>query len=132
MDAPADSNNAGSQIPSELRQRMLNRASTFAVGVRPSTPKLSRRRSSLLSNLSDAQQSLRSSTDGLHRPNRHDDMDKLMSSDDTTWWHSSPVFIVIIPAVAALTHPNGGAVATDLVMLMLSAWLLHKCADAPW
>lgn len=129
MDAPADSSTS---IPSELRQRMLSRASTFAEGVRPSTPKLARRRSSLLSNFSDAQQSFRSSTDSLHRSSRHNDMDKLESSDDTTWWHSSPVFIVIIPAVAALTHPNGGAVATDLVMLMLSAWLLSKCADAPW
>ncbi|KAF1915405.1 hypothetical protein BDU57DRAFT_518363 [Ampelomyces quisqualis] len=129
MDVPADSNTS---IPSELRQRMLSRASAFAEGVRPSTPKLSRRRSSLLSNLSDAQQSLRSSTDNLHRASRHNDMDKLVSSDDTTWWDSSPVFIVIIPAVAALTHPNGGAVATDLVMLLLSAWLLSKCADAPW
>jgi hypothetical protein len=130
--APADS-----QIPALMRQKMLNRASTFAEGGRPPSPNLSnaprtlRRRSSLLSNLSDAQQSLRSSTDSLLRP-RHNDMDKLASPDDSTWWHQSPVLVAIIPALAALTHPHGGTIATDLVMLLLSAWFLSRAAEAPW
>lgn len=131
-DAPSNGDAPGSQIPSLLRQRMLNRASTFAEGVRPSSPNLPRRRSSLLSNLSDAQSSLRSSTDSLHRTSRNNDMSALAASDDSTWWHSSPVFIAIIPAIAALTHPNGGTIATDLVLLILSAWFLSKCADTPW
>ena len=130
--APSNGVATGSQIPSLLRQRMLNRASTFAEGVRPSSPNLPRRRSSLLSNLSDAQSSLRSSTDSLHRTSRNNDMFALAASDDSTWWHSSPVFIAIIPAIAALTHPNGGTIATDLVLLILSAWFLSKCADTPW
>ncbi|KAH7386773.1 hypothetical protein DE146DRAFT_620626 [Phaeosphaeria sp. MPI-PUGE-AT-0046c] len=124
--ATPDGHATGGQIPHLLRQRMLNRASTFAEGVRPSSPNLPRRRSSLLSNLSDAQQSFRSSTDSLHRTSRNNDMPVLAAADDTTWWHSSPVFIAIIPAVAALTHPNGGTIATDLVLLILSAWFLSK------
>lgn len=130
--ATPDGHATGSQIPSLLRQRMLNRASTFAEGVRPPSPNLPRRRSSLLSNLSDAQQSFRSSTDSLHRVSRNNETSILAASDDSTWWHSSPVFIAIIPAVAALTHPNGGTIATDLVLLILSAWFLSKCADTPW
>jgi hypothetical protein len=132
--APADP--SGSQIPAALRQRMLSRASTFAEGVRPPSPNTSnaslRRRSSLLSNLSDTQQSLRSSTDSLLRTSRHNDIDRLAAPDESTWWHQSPVLVAVIPALAALTHPNGGTIATDLVMLLLSAWFLHKAAEAPW
>jgi hypothetical protein len=136
--ASADSHASGAQIPALMRQRMLNRASTFAEGVRPPSPNTSnnphtlRRRSSLLSNLSDAQQSFRSSTDSLLRTSRHNDMDRLAASDDSIWWHQSPVLVAIIPALAALTHPHGGTIATDLVMLLLSAWFLSKCAEAPW
>jgi hypothetical protein len=117
---------------SVLRQRMLNRASTIAEGAQPSSPSLSRRRSSLFSNLSDAQHSFRSSNDNLLRTNGNNDMDKLTSSDDPSWWHSGPVLIAIVPAVAALTHPSGGTLATDIVLIVLSAWFMSKCVAVPW
>jgi hypothetical protein len=59
-------------------------------------------------------------------------MDPLAAADDSIWWHQNPVYIAVIPALAALTHPNGGTIATDLVMLLLSAWFLSKAAEAPW
>lgn len=129
--APAD---AGSPIPSQLRQKMLSRASTFAEGVQPPSPKLNRRRSSLLSNLSESQHTLRpsSSIDSLRRASKNYDMDKLTSSDEPTWWHSSPILIAIVPAVAALYHPKGGTIATDIVLLFLGAWFMQKCCTVPW
>ncbi|KAH8733204.1 hypothetical protein GQ44DRAFT_600564 [Phaeosphaeriaceae sp. PMI808] len=123
---------SGSQIPLLLRQKMLNRAVTFTEGARLSSTNLSRRRSSLLSNLSDTQQSCRSSTDNLPRMTGNHDMNKLLTLDESSFWHSTPVFIAIVPAIAALTHPNGGTFATDIVLLILSAWLMHKCATVPW
>jgi hypothetical protein len=124
--APAESH------ASMLRQRMLSRASTIAEGVQPSSPTLSRRRSSLFSNHSDAQHSYRSSTDNLVRSAGSNDMDTLTSSDDPSWWHSGPVLIAIVPAVAALTHPSGGTLATDIVLIVLSAWFMSKCVAVPW
>jgi hypothetical protein len=123
---PADSHAA------ILRQRMLNRASTIAEGARPSLPTLSRRRSSVFSNHSDAQYSFRSSTDNLPRPPGHHDMAKLVASDDSPWWNSGPVLIAIVPAVAALTHPSGGTLATDIVLIIMSAWFMSKCVAVPW
>lgn len=130
--APAESHVTGSQIPSQLRQRMLSRAATFAEGAQPYTPALPRRRSSLFSNLSDAQHSFRSSTDSLLRPAKHNDMDKLASSDEPTFWHSSPIVFAILPAVAALTHQNGGAFATDILLILLAGWFMSKCVAVPW
>jgi hypothetical protein len=132
--APADSHPTGSPTPSLLRQRMLNRASTIAEGARPASPKQPRRRSSLLSNLSDSNHALRpsSSSDNLRRASRSYDMDKLTSSDESTWWHSTPILIAVVPAVAALYHPHGGTFATDIVLLLLGAWFMHKCYTVPW
>jgi hypothetical protein len=111
---------------------MLNRASTMAEGARPSSPTLSRRRSSLFSNHSDVPYSLRSSADNLPRPGGHHAMAKLAASDDPSWWHSGPVLIAIVPAVAALTHPSGGTLATDIVLIVMSAWFMSKCVAVPW
>jgi hypothetical protein len=130
--APAEHHASGSQIPSLLRQRMMNRAPTFAEGVRPSTPPRSRRRSSLLSNLSDTQQSFRSSTDSLLQPSRSSDMDKLTFSDQTSYWHSTPIVLAIVPAIAALKYDNGGEVATDMILIALAGWFMLKCVVVPW
>ncbi|KAJ4367139.1 hypothetical protein N0V83_007669 [Neocucurbitaria cava] len=111
---------------------MLNRAATFAEGVQPSTPGLSRRRSSLLSDLSDSRYSLRSSTDNLLRPGGNHDMDGLASADEPSHWVLLPIVAAIVPAVVGLTHENGAAVATDMLMLALASWFLHWCVRVPW
>jgi hypothetical protein len=127
MDSPTGDSHAAI-----LRQRMLSRASTVAEGARPSSPTLSRRRSSLFSNHSDAQCSVRASADHLPRPGGHDAMATLAAADDPSWWHSGPVLIAIVPAVAALTHPSGGTLATDIVLIVMSAWFMSKCVAVPW
>ena len=130
--APAESHSSGSQIHPQLRQRMLNRAATFAEGVQPSNPALLRRRSSLLSDLSDTRHSFRSSTDNLLRTGGNHDMEKLTSSDEPSHWVLLPIVAAIVPAVVGLTHENGAAVATDMLMLALASWFLHWCVRVPW
>ncbi|KAH7087862.1 hypothetical protein FB567DRAFT_470509 [Paraphoma chrysanthemicola] len=130
--ATAEGHASGSQMPSLLRQRMLNRAATFAEGVRPSTPPKPRRRSSLLSNFSDTQHSFRSSTDSLLQPGRSNDMDALTTSDQTSYWHSTPIVLAIVPAIAALKYENGGDVATDMILIALAGWFMLKCVVVPW
>ncbi|KAJ4313358.1 hypothetical protein N0V94_006990 [Neodidymelliopsis sp. IMI 364377] len=76
---PTKGLNSDPQIPSQLRQRMLNRAATFAEGAQPSPARPLRRRSSLLSDLSDSRHSFRSSTDNLLRGN---DSTKLTSVEE--------------------------------------------------
>ncbi|KAF9695076.1 hypothetical protein EKO04_007165 [Ascochyta lentis] len=127
--APADSAASDAQIPSQLRQRMLNRAATFAEGAQPSPARPLRRRSSLLSDLSDTRHSIRSSTDNLLR---NDAQDKLVSVEDGAQWLSSPVIFAVFPAVAGLLYQNGAAVLTDILTLGLASWFLHWCCTFPW
>lgn len=92
-DGPADSLATDPQIPFQLRQRMLNRAATFAEGAQPLPTRPLRRRSSLLSDLSDTRHSFRSSTDNLLR--NTDAHDKVTSLEEGTHWLSSPVIFAV-------------------------------------
>lgn len=130
--APANGHASGSQIHPQLRQRMLNRAATFAEGTHSSAPPPPRRRSSLLSDLSDTRYSFRSSTDNLLRPSGNNAMDKATSVDEPTYWISIPVVGAIVPAVVGLTFENGAPIATDILILALAAWFLHWCVRVPW
>ncbi|RII09997.1 hypothetical protein CUC08_Gglean005987 [Alternaria sp. MG1] len=128
--APAD----GQGIHPQLRQRMLNRAATFAEGARPSTPPTapSRRRSSLVSDLSDSRYSLRSSSDSLLRTSGRNDMDKHATSDEPSRWLALPVVAAVVPAIIGLTVDNGADVATDVLILVLAGWFLHWSVKVPW
>lgn len=128
--APTDDNAPEAQIPSQLRQRMLNRASTFAEGVQPPSNRPLRRRSSLLSDLSDTRYSTRSSTENLLRT--ADGYEKTTPLEDANQWLSSPVIFAIFPAIGGLLYQNGAAVLTDLFTLGLASWFLHWCCTFPW
>ncbi|KAF2630215.1 hypothetical protein BU25DRAFT_335654 [Macroventuria anomochaeta] len=128
--APAEGLVSDPQIPSQLRQRMLNRAATFAEGAQPSPTRPLRRRSSLLSDLSDTRHSARSSTDNLLR--NTDAYDKVASLEEGNHWLSSPVIFAIVPAVGGLLYQNGAAVLTDIFTLGLASWFLHWCCTFPW
>ncbi|KAH6622253.1 hypothetical protein C7974DRAFT_397960 [Boeremia exigua] len=117
-------------IPFQLRQKMLNRAATFADGVQPSPARSLRRRSSLLSDLSDTRHSTRSSTDNLLR--NTEAQNKSASLEDGNQLISSPVIFAIFPAVGGLLYQNGAAVLTDLFTLGLASWFLHWCCTFPW
>jgi hypothetical protein len=128
--APAESTASEPQIPSQLRQRMLSRAATFAEGAQSSPTRPLRRRSSVLSDLSDTRHSTRSSTDNLLK--NTDAFDKANALEEGHHWLSSPVIFAVVPAVAGLLYQNGAAFLTDLFTLALAAWLLHWCCTWPW
>ncbi|KAI4678926.1 uncharacterized protein J4E88_006214 [Alternaria novae-zelandiae] len=128
--APVDS----PSIHPQLRQRMLNRATTFAEGARPSTPPTAapRRRSSLVSDLSDSRYSLRSSSDNLLRAGGKNDMGRHASPDEPSRWIALPVVAAVVPAIIGLTVENGADVATDVLILVLAGWFLHWSVKVPW
>ncbi|KAI4915384.1 uncharacterized protein J4E92_009338 [Alternaria infectoria] len=128
--APVDS----PSIHPQLRQRMLNRAATFAEGARPSTPPTAapRRRSSLVSDLSDSRYSLRSSSDNLLRAGGKNDMGRHASPDEPSRWIALPVVAAVVPAIIGLTVENGADVATDVLILVLAGWFLHWSVKVPW
>jgi hypothetical protein len=90
------------------------------------------RRSSLLSNFSDAQHSFRSSTDNLLRLGERNETAKLAGSDEPSHWISNPIIFALLPAAAALTHQNGAAFATDILLLVLAAWFMNWIVQTPW
>lgn len=130
---PAESHATGSQRPFTAapppRHRQLGRASTFAEGTSTS-PTSMRRRSSVLSDISEARFSVRSSADNLLRPGGHD-LDKLVTEEPSPW-HSAPLAFAILPAVGGLLFQNGSAVVTDVLLLGLSSIFLNWCVRAPW
>jgi hypothetical protein len=128
---PEEGQATGSQIHPLLRQRMLNRAATFTEGAKP-TPALPRRRSSLLSDVSDTRYSFRSSSDNLVSTGRNNGANMQTASDEPSIWASIPILAAIIPALVGLTHENGAAAATDILILGLASWFLHFCVRTPW
>ena len=129
--APPEGTAAEPQIPPQLRQRMLSRAATFAEGAQsPSARPLRRRRSSVLSDLSDSRYSTRSSTDNLLR--NADAFDKGTALEGGMHWLSSPVLLAILPAVGGLLYEDGARKLTDLFIMALTAWILHACYMWPW
>ncbi|KAI0577609.1 hypothetical protein Ptr902_01513 [Pyrenophora tritici-repentis] len=117
----------------QLRQRMLNRAATVAESALPSTSPtaMPRRRSSVVSNLSDTRYSLGSSTDNLLRAGKND-MDRHALLDEPSRWIALPVFAAVVPAIIGLTVENGAAIATDIFILVLAGWFLHWSVRVPW
>jgi len=131
--ASATVETSGAHIHPLMRQRLLNRASTFAEGVPPS-PSLPRRRSSVLSDRSESRHSLRSrgSTDNLLRPAGYDGMENLIQSEEYSHWHSAPLAFAILPAVGGLLFKNGGSIVADVLLLGLGSLLLNFCVRTPW
>lgn len=129
--APAESH---APVHPQLRQRMLNRAATIAESGQPSTSPtaVSRRRSSLVSNLSDTRYSLASSTDNLLKASGRNEMDSQASLDEPSRWIALPVFAAVVPAIIGLTVENGAAIATDIFVLVLAGWFLHWSVKVPW
>ncbi|KAF1957519.1 hypothetical protein CC80DRAFT_46385 [Byssothecium circinans] len=124
-DAPV-AESAGDMHPL-LRQRMLNRAATFAEGAQHTMPP--RRRSSVYS---DTRPPLRSSSDNLFRPSGNNDMEEFTEADKPSFWHSAPLVFAIFPAFAGLLFQNGGAVVMDILLLAFGTMFLNWCLRSPW
>jgi hypothetical protein len=125
---PSDPSPLGvAQMPPLLRQRRFNRAATFTEGGQSD---LSRRRSSILSDISESGYSVRSASENLRAGK--DDMNVLTGSDEPSLWHSAPLAFAILPAAGGLLFNNGSAVVTDILLLALGSLFLNWCVRAPW
>lgn len=112
-----------------LRQRPLGRAATFADAA--SSPYRLRRNSTLSDTVSDAKQSIRSSTDDLLFPRaRHGRSAEL--HEEESHWNSAPLALALLPAIGGVFFKNGSAVITDLILLVLAAIFLNWSVRLPW
>ncbi|EKV12407.1 hypothetical protein PDIG_32860 [Penicillium digitatum PHI26] len=107
-------------------QRQLNtrRASTFEES--------QRRNSTLSDSLSEARNSIRSSTDDLFLPRvakYHDEI-----SAEESHWHSAPLGLALLPAIAGVFFHEGSSFVTDVTLLVLAAiflnWDWYRSAQA--
>jgi hypothetical protein len=109
-----------------LRHRPLGRAATFSD---TSTPPNRRRPSLFSDSVSEARNSIRSSTDDilLPRANGSEDLDHEPSP-----LHSAPLVLALLPAVGGLLFTNGSAHVTDVTLLFLAAIFLNWSVRLPW
>lgn len=112
---------------SPLRQRGMNRASTF------SDSNL-QRSSSLTSNFSDsvndAGQSIKTTTDNLFLPRAKSP--DVLTGHEPSHWHSVPLALALLPAIGGLLFEKGSAVVTDVTLLSLAAIFLNWSVRLPW
>lgn len=89
------------------------------------------RRNSILSDsLSEARNSIRSSTDDLFLPRvakGHDAM-----PDEESNWQSAPLGLALLPAIAGIFFHEGSSFVTDVTLLVLAAIFLNWSVRLPW
>ncbi|CEJ60041.1 hypothetical protein PMG11_08634 [Penicillium brasilianum] len=116
---------------SSIRRRGLSaRAATFIEG--SSTDWGAQRRNSTLSDsISEARNSIRSSTDDLFLPRVSRDQDDAIASEESHW-HSAPLVLALLPAIAGIFFHNGSSFVTDVTLLVLAAIFLNWSVRLPW
>lgn len=120
-----EDNNSG------LRQRGPARAATTTFAEDLNSTSVLRRNSTLSDSVSEARNSIRSSTDDLFLPRvsrRTNDVDL----QEESHWQSAPLGLALFPAIAGLFFKNGGAVVTDITLLVLAAIFLNWSVRLPW
>lgn len=88
-----------------------------------------RRNSNLSDSISEARNSIRSSTDDLFLPR------VVMGEDSATeesHWHSAPLGLALLPAIAGVFFQNGSVFVTDVTLLVLAAIFLNWSVRLPW
>ncbi|OJD18759.1 hypothetical protein AJ78_01230 [Emergomyces pasteurianus Ep9510] len=117
------------------RHRHLNRAATTTFGEQSSNPPPGpgrlRRSSTFSDTVSEARNSIKSSTDDLFLP-RVDSNTRSLDNDNESHWQSVPLALALLPAVGGLLFQNGSAVATDITLLVLAAVFLNWSIRLPW
>ncbi|KAL6233862.1 hypothetical protein BDW75DRAFT_231652 [Aspergillus navahoensis] len=94
-----------SPLNTTLRHRGLARAATIAESPQPqNTPQ--RRNSTFSDSVTEARNTIRSSTDELLFPRAAQDYDGDMR-DEESHWHSAPLGLALLPAVAGIFFQNG-------------------------
>jgi hypothetical protein len=103
--------------------RRLPRATTFAFEGQ-------RRNSTLSDSLSEARNSIRTSTDDLFLPRVAKERDALSTEESN--WHSAPLVLALLPAIAGIFFHEGSAFVTDVTLLVLAAIFLNWSVRLPW
>ncbi|KAL4948424.1 hypothetical protein BDW69DRAFT_198885 [Aspergillus filifer] len=101
-----------------LRHRGLTRAATIAEAPTATGAAHPQRRNSTLSeSVSEARNTIRSSTDELlfPRANRMRDEDARDDAEESHW-HSAPLGLALLPAIAGIFFQNGSAFVTDVTL----------------
>lgn len=88
-----------------------------------------RRNSTLSDTVSEARNSIRSSTDDLFFPRAAPDSDL---GNEESHWQSAPLALALLPAIAGVFFHNGSAVVTDVTLLVLAAIFLNWSVRLPW
>ncbi|GFF56145.1 hypothetical protein IFM51744_08824 [Aspergillus udagawae] len=112
-----------------LRHRVPTRAATFAEG--SSSIQDQRRNSSFSDSVSEARNSIRSSTDELLFPRVVQKGDIALPNEESNW-QSAPLGLALLPAIAGIFFKNGSAVVTDITLLILAAIFLNWSVRLPW
>ncbi|CAI7608018.1 unnamed protein product [Penicillium crustosum] len=111
-------------MPDSPIQRPLNtrRARTFEES--------QRRNSTLSDSLSEARNSIRSSTDDLFLPRVVKGNDAIPAEE--SHWHSAPLGLALLPAIAGIFFQEGSSFVTDVTLLVLAAIFLNWSVRLPW
>ncbi|EEP79385.1 predicted protein [Uncinocarpus reesii 1704] len=96
----------GSRIISPIRGN-LRRATTFS------------------DTLSEARESIKTSTDDVLRP-------RVSSQTNDSNWQSAPLVLALLPAIGGIFFKDGGALLTDVTLLCLAAVFLNWSVRLPW
>ncbi|KAJ5664966.1 uncharacterized protein N7477_007414 [Penicillium maclennaniae] len=88
-----------------------------------------RRNSTLSDSISEARNSIRSSTDGLFLPRVAKGEDP---ATEESHWHSAPLGLALLPAIAGVFFQNGSVFVTDVTLLILAAVFLNWSVRLPW
>ncbi|KAJ5573498.1 uncharacterized protein N7459_007925 [Penicillium hispanicum] len=95
-------------------------------------PDWSQRRNSTLSDsISDARNSIRSSTDDLFLPRVARAGESPVATEESHW-HSAPLVLALLPALAGVLFKDGSAFVTDVTLLVLAAIFLNWSVRLPW
>lgn len=113
-------------VASTLRRRGLpSRAATLEGTNWPQ-----RRNSTLSDSLSEARNSIRSSTDDILLPRVAKDDEPVTSEE--SHWYSAPLALALLPAIAGVFFRDGSAIVTDVTLLALAAIFLNWSVRLPW
>ncbi|KAJ5199100.1 hypothetical protein N7491_000337 [Penicillium cf. griseofulvum] len=89
-----------------------------------------RRNSTLSDSISEARNSIRSSTDDLFLPRVAKDHAALSTEESN--WHSAPLGLALLPAIAGIFFHEGSSFVTDVTLLVLAAIFLNWSVRLPW
>ncbi|KAJ5524227.1 hypothetical protein N7494_010877 [Penicillium frequentans] len=114
---------------SSIRRRGAPARSTPTLETIPDWPE--RRNSTLSDTISEARNSIRSSTDDLFLPRvaRHNDGP---IATEESHWHSAPLALALMPAIAGVMFKEGSSFVTDVTLLVLAAIFLNWSVRLPW